>query len=315
MTYSNDLRLATIRFYNIHKNDTNFRVRQIYDIFNISLSTFYNWLNKYVSENDFIKTIRKPKISKITPEIKKYITKSFMKPKITSVINVIKNVRRIFSVKICKSYIYQIMKQEKITYKRVSHVKWPYTTKRLEKERIRLVNELGNINDQNIISFDECSVEINMQNNYGWSNKGHPCLRRFHPFRKRLSLALAVNRKGVVGYSLIANTFNGERFEKFLAENIFPTNNNKKILLDNFRAHKSKIVTESIKKTNNKFVFNIPYSPQTNPVEYIFSIIKRKLASKKVNNEHTLRKIISHIVENIPKKIFNNCFNKSFGLL
>ena len=59
MTYSNDLRLATIRFYNIHKNDTNFRVRRIPDIFNISLNTLYNWLNKYVSENDFIKTIRK----------------------------------------------------------------------------------------------------------------------------------------------------------------------------------------------------------------------------------------------------------------
>ena len=174
---------------------------------------------------------------------------------------------------------------------------------------------MGNINDPNIISFDECSVEVNMQNNYGWSNKGQPCLKRFHPFRKRLSLALAINREGVVGYSLISNTFNGERFENFLAEHIFPTNKNKKILLDNFRAHKSKIVTESINKTNNKFVFNIPYNPQTNPVEYIFSIIKRKLSNKKVNNEDTLRKMISQIIEKIPKRIFNNCFNKSFGLL
>lgn len=257
--YETKFKEATIRYYNMHKNNTNFRVADIRIIFNIAISTFYNWLSQYKNTNQQIQTATRKKINKITPEITNYIVNSFTRLKYTSAKNVSRNIRRIFDVNISRSYLYYILKKEKITHKHCSYVKWPYSENKLINEKNRLRQELHNLNDTNIISFDESSVEINMKNNYGWSKRGKPCLRRFYAKRRfRVTLALAISREKIVGYKVVNGSFDSSKFKDFLQDTIYPKYNNSKILLDNSSIHKSQIIKESISKTTNKFVFNIP---------------------------------------------------------
>ncbi len=59
----------------------------------------------------------------------------------------------------------------------------------------------------------------------------------------------------------------------------------------NARIHYSKIIKQYINTTSNKLLFNIPYNPETNPIEMYFSKFKRLVRSKS-DNENNLMRII-----------------------
>ena len=43
--------------------------------------------------------------------------------------------------------------------------------------------------------------------------------------------------------------------------------------MDNLRVHHSLIVIEQMKAMNIEALFNVPYSPENNPIEKVFSLI------------------------------------------
>lgn len=51
------------------------------------------------------------------------------------------------------------------------------------------------------------------------------------------------------------------------------------IVWDNFKSHKSNLMKEVAKKLNIVLVFLPPYSPDLNPIEYIWKSIKKELSS------------------------------------
>ena len=81
---------------------------------------------------------------------------------------------------------------------------------------------------------------------------------------------------------------------------------NKVWLFDNARSHIAKSVLESIKNSGNDYVLNIPYHPQTNPIESYFSELKHyiKLDSKIEYND--LLKSIKKSMENLLKNGLKN---------
>ena len=102
----------------------------------------------------------------------------------------------------------------------------------------------------------------------------------------------------------------------FLQNNILSKMKNKLLLFDNARSHIAKSVLESIKNSGNDYVLNIPYHPQTNPIESYFSELKHyiKLDSKIEYNDllKSIKKskiIIKFILKNNfykKKKIYKN---------
>ena len=70
-------------------------------------------------------------------------------------------------------------------------------------------------------------------------------------------------------------------FNKFNKKTI----NNKTFFMDNASIHKSKKTTSFIKKTNMKVIYNIPYCSELNPIEYVFSLLRKKLLEKEVKKK------------------------------
>ena len=62
-----------------------------------------------------------------------------------------------------------------------------------------------------------------------------------------------------------------DRFLDFLQKNILLKMKDKLLLFDNARIHVAKVVLYQIKSGGNDYVLNIPYNPQTNPIESFFS--------------------------------------------
>jgi transposase len=53
--------------------------------------------------------------------------------------------------------------------------------------------------------------------------------------------------------------------------------------MDNLAVYRSKAVGKCMEDLDIKYIFNSPYSPETNPIEYAFSIVKRTFCALKTN--------------------------------
>ena len=74
-------------------------------------------------------------------------------------------------------------------------------------------------------------------------------------------------------------------------------------VIDNFPAHKSKLVKQKAAELDIYLVYLPPYSPQLNPIEYIWKSIKRVLSLVFVRNVEEMKKVISQAWNKLCKKI------------
>ncbi len=73
------------------------------------------------------------------------------------------------------------------------------------------------------------------------------------------------------------------------------------IILDNFRSHHSKLATETAKKLKIDLVFLPPYSPDLNPIEYIWKSIKRELSPLFIETLKQMRETIENYFRKFTK--------------
>lgn len=77
-------------------------------------------------------------------------------------------------------------------------------------------------------------------------------------------------------------------------EEIRSRNPDKKIIiiLDNFSSHRANDTMEFAKKIGIELVYLPPYSPDLNPIEYIWKSIKRIISKTFIQNEEHLKNVI-----------------------
>ncbi len=75
------------------------------------------------------------------------------------------------------------------------------------------------------------------------------------------------------------------------------------VVMDNFSSHKSKYVMEKAKELDIYFVYLPPYSPDLNPIEFIWKSIKRELSLAFVKNLNEMKRIIADVWDKLSKKI------------
>lgn len=65
------------------------------------------------------------------------------------------------------------------------------------------------------------------------------------------------------------------------------------LLVDNFATHKAKRVMEKAKELNILLIYLPPYSPDLNPIEYLWKSIKRIISISKINSRNELIEIVA----------------------
>jgi transposase len=312
--YSYNFKISVINFY----NSDLFTIENCLNIFNISKTCLYNWVKLYNNNLLPIRSnIRNNYESKINTEIQKYIILYVTKRTIFKVKNLIFAIDRIFNLTVSKSSIYRVLSERNITYKQISQKIIPKkaNNKKLIKE---LIKNIKTVDANNVVSIDETSFDTHMKSNFGWCKKGKSITKIIKvPKRKRLTLTLAITKNKVIGYNFISGASNKTNFEQFLKTNVLPFVNNGAILMDNVCFHHCKIIKECINATTNKIIYNVPYNPKTNPVEFTFSVIKKDVKNKNyklVSNINELKKYILTSLKLITKDKLTNMFNHSLGI-
>ena len=101
---------------------------------------------------------------------------------------------------------------------------------------------------------------------------------------------MAISQNGVEAYHIFEGACNKEILSDFMIDELNPvlSQQNKAVLMDNVRFHHSEIVQASIDPSID--LHYLPaYSPQLNPIEQVFSLIKGVYKKQKVSeNEEVI---------------------------
>jgi transposase len=134
-----------------------------------------------------------------------------------------------------------------------------------------------------MVFIDETWVKTNMTRTHGWGTRGVPLIDHVpYGHWKTLTFVGGLRHDGIVAPCVIDCPINGDIFtawvEQFLIPELEPGTI---VVLDNLGSHKGERVRKMLKKAGMRLLFLPPYSPRLNPIEEMFSKLKRLL--RKVN--------------------------------
>lgn len=291
---------------------------------NAHIATLYRWKNKLKGFNwdnvdnmqlDIQKIIRIKRtryLKKSTQNVKKYIDSYMTNNKFIKINQIIKDIKDKYNITLKKSTIYNIIKKLKYTLKKVRINK--ILIKDIDEHLQKVKDFKGVINKKieqgtEFWSLDESAFYINMINEYGWSKKGKQCIHdRETRERKRYSLELLISNKSIISHKIYEGSVYANQLNQFLNDQ--KINENTRIILDNARIHTAGV----IKKANyyDNLIYNVPYSPETNPIEMVFSKIKSYVKKEDNSTQQKLFNNIEAGIKTITSRDLQNYFKKSF---
>ena len=236
---------------------------------------------------------KRKRYSKITDECKQFILNYVNEHKQFKIKILSKCIRRKFKFSVSNQSIYNTLKDNKITNKRIKENHYNHSENKLNEHKKAVDEKLKNEN-YDVVSIDETSIYINCRNNYGWSKKGKECEIKCKPAITKYSVVFTITKDKVVGFTIKSGAFNGKYFNKFMMQHVVSKNNkNKKYFLDNAKIHHSRILNKQIK---NNCIFNIPYCSKFNPIEMYFNTLKRYLSQNYICSMSSLRRQINFFI-------------------
>ena len=309
--YSFDFISIVLKAYN-NRTTLNMTVVQIATFYEVSKQSIYNWIGCNYNLNKNNKRIYIRKNSEYDKKYIKYVLSYVNKNPQFIMKNLLQQLNLLFGINVCKNTIYMILKKNNITRKIVQINKYPHSTDKYLTDLKRLQKEIKN-RKKRIISIDETAINIDNIGNYGWSDRGKRCIinKKHRNKGVRFSLLFGISRSKIIGYAIKEGSFKGPDFSEYMNKI-----NNKytryKYLLDNAVIHRARIINNDIRK---KFIYNVPYSPQFNPIEYVNNELKRQIKIANIKNKNELIIFMDKFVKQTNKKGLKKYFEKSYNLI
>ena len=190
---------------------------------------------------------------------------------------------------------------------------YPHGKEKLTEEKEILLDKILQA-DNKIVSIDETSFLLGQRPDRGWSRKNKRCIMNVSNKRKRYTVVMAVNRNNIINYKIVSGSHNGESFKKFIVDDVLPLITDEHMLMDNARVHWYKGLKQYLieNDTPNKIIYNIPYCPEYNPIEFIFNTIKSLYKNSLIETLNDLKKFLAKITRKLNRKGFKKYFNHSF---
>lgn len=137
---------------------------------------------------------------------------------------------------------------------------------------------------------DESSQNINSNTQRIWSFEELKISKKTAHLRANCIGCFMLNGNDSIAFP---NHTKSEEFSQFLVD-VRECNplNRICLVLDNFATHKSKKVKEKASELNIELIYLPPYSPDLNPIEYLWKNIKRIISISSIESKNELLKIV-----------------------
>lgn len=186
-----------------------------------------------------------------------------------------------YNINTSNSTISRKLKKLGITRKRLSIIPEERNTQERIVERLQYANDLLRYSNANLVFLDESGFNEHIKRAYGYSLKNQKAVINLRANRgKNISLLCAIDINGVVAYETKFGSFNSVTFLNFLSNKIVPYFNlfpEKVLVMDNVRFHHTHAVKNFMSVNNINYKYLPAYSPQLNPIEEFFSMLKSRV--------------------------------------
>ncbi len=158
------------------------------------------------------------------------------------------------------------------------------------------------LRNREIVFLDETGFNLHTSVNYGYSELGLSPVSYVPPSKgQNLSACCIILQFKLCYYQLIDGSFNGDRFLEFLvgAVNEGVLRRNVVLVMDNAPIHKTAAVKEFLELHHIELVFLPPYSPDLNPIENFFSMVKSRYSTirPKASTREELKTSVNNVLE------------------
>ena len=126
--------------------------------------------------------------------------------------------------------------------------------------------------------------------------------------------------KRVFYYELYPKSVNGDKFRLFLRNLRYKLGRQRVVIyMDNLRLHHSKATIRVMDELNMIPLFCPVYSPNLNPIEFVFSKVKQLARKARLNDmmnnrKRTYHEIVPEVIREITKEDVNNCIYHVYKL-
>uniref|UniRef100_A0A914X533 Tc1-like transposase DDE domain-containing protein n=1 Tax=Plectus sambesii TaxID=2011161 RepID=A0A914X533_9BILA len=181
-----------------------------------------------------------------------------------------------------KPTLCRLLSRPGITRKRLKRVTIDSTLPRIVEARKNYARALANVPNSRLIFLNETEINLHNCPNYGYSPRGvEAVIQRPANRGRNVSNLMAISANAVVAHKALCGSYNAVLFEKFLNENverIKAVHERPIAVMDNARFHHSRNVKEFFERNNIECRYLPVYSPELNPIEECFSLLRQAIA-------------------------------------
>jgi transposase/DNA-binding transcriptional regulator YhcF (GntR family) len=169
----------------------------------------------------------------------------------------------------------------------------------LEREKA-FTRLFSSLNDNEIVCIDESGFSNIGNPIYGYFQKGKQPIAYHNKSRVKRNLVMAISSEDIIDFRISPKPYNSLYFYDFISSLISKLPKTVKyLLMDNVSFHRSKVLKELLEGNNLQILFIPPYSPQYNPIEEVFSDLKRQfrksLIIEKLRMDQAIEEAIRHL--------------------
>lgn len=202
---------------------------------------------------------------------------------------------------VSQSTVSRKLKKLGFTRKRLSKLPLERNNAAIINTRAVYAGTIGRIPDEKLIFLDESGFNLHTARSYGYSLVNQKAYK-YVPGNRGInkSLMCAIGKNGVIAYKLKNAGYNKVFFINFIETKLkryFELNPGFYLIMDNVKFHHSPEVKSKLRELRINFDYLPAYSPQLNPIEEFFSMLKARFCSAKIiNPDATIEVLIDNIL-------------------
>lgn len=144
------------------------------------------------------------------------------------------------------------------------------------------------------VFVDESAANLSMGRDYAWIQRGQELddPRPMNWGRKSLTMIGALRARGWVALGTLWGAAKGETFARWVRERLCPKlQQGDIVVMDNAQVHRGSLVRELIEAVGAQLRFLPPYSPDLNPIESGWALVKRHIRKHAPRCEQALLRV------------------------
>lgn len=274
--------------------------KDIASLTNVSLRSAQKFVSEYFEKGNFSVSKPGPKPKQkdaLKTAIQRILTSDSSLP--LSMIND----RLPEALKTSNSSISRALKDLGWSKKRIKTIPMERNSARVLEERKQCVAQISMRPNQDLIFLDETGFNLHCAPKYGWSPLNTvPTVNVPANRGKNISVLATISHEGILNYEVFEGSVDSRIMFEVLSQKILPKLTwNSIVIMDNARIHKTNTIKDLFRQRNIPCMYLPPYSPQLNPIEEVFGMVKEKYRKHRPipTNKDEMIRVIRQIFDSL----------------